>query len=843
MVFTLRRLSRSPLRVGGLLLTGALVIGLVPGPPAGARAAADPSTAAASVPVTTLLGAADPGLPGPYDVVTSDYEVAPSEPGPGATSLTVAGHVVEPTPGAATGPRPLVMIMAGQDGAPGFGSEGYPSHLGFDYLQRVLASQGYATVSVDVRDADGNGSYGAHAGVRAAIIEAQLGHWVDLAAEHQVDLDQVVLVGHGEGAEGANQAALQIPLSAAYRVAGQVLIAPWGLGRTGLQSAAYVPTVTMLPSCDGIAGYLEGQQRVDAGRDLDAEDTSFKSSVLVMGANHNFFNTEWTPGTASGNPYYVRDDAVYRSPKSDQPDPTREKCHFDQGTRIDAEQQQSVATAYVAGAVALFTGDDSYLPLFDGSAVTVGSIGAADVRSHALGGGRSLRRPGLEATPGPTTGGAVTSLCDGFVATYRQPSTGCGRDFTYPGTGIDYVLPHWRMNLGYDGDEPVRPFFEMSWSEAGATGGLRFQEPLDLSADRLELRTILDPTTGPVDLQVRLGDSTGATVSLTPTNTTDDGDTLAPPPIDRNGTKMWAQALLVDAPAATGQGVDLSDVVSVDLVGVSGPGHLWVADLAAAPDALVPVPDVRLPRLSLGPDLKVDEGDGPADGTAELTFEIAGELTRPASVTASVHTSEVSRAQVVVDLEPGQTSGVIPVPFPANVLDDRYLPLIYVDVFATRNIAVDADNQARLRVRDDDPTPRVQVRPVQRRVVEGEPIVLQATLTSPSSDRYGVLVEVVRGPGTNLRGNDVSPTWLAAHADVAEPRRSLFRLGASTKRSIGPGARTATIRVPTSSDRRREGAESLTVRVTVGLTAGPFIYGGRVLTRTVKVVDPRRATG
>ena len=164
--------------------------------------------------------------------------------------------------------------------------------------QQLLASQGYATVSIrvnginaqDYRLDDGG------ADARAAIVARHLDHWVGLAAEHQVDLDQVVLVGHSRGGEGVDRAAIEIPRSAPYRIAGQVLLAPTDFAS---HTAPYVPTVTVLPYCDGDVSDIQGQQFTDTGRDLVSGDTSLKSSVLVMGANHNFFNTEWTPGTAA----------------------------------------------------------------------------------------------------------------------------------------------------------------------------------------------------------------------------------------------------------------------------------------------------------------------------------------------------------------------------------------------------------------------------------------------------------------------------------------------------------------------------------------------------------------
>ena len=67
-------------------------------------------------------------------------------------------------------------------------------------------------------------------------------------ADQPASVRNVVLVGHSRGGEGVSRASLEIPLTAPYTVVGQVLIGPTNFGR---QTTPYVPTVTVLPSCDG----------------------------------------------------------------------------------------------------------------------------------------------------------------------------------------------------------------------------------------------------------------------------------------------------------------------------------------------------------------------------------------------------------------------------------------------------------------------------------------------------------------------------------------------------------------------------------------------------------------
>src|SRR5690606_11404027 len=109
----------------------------------------------------------------------------------------------------------------------------------------------------------------------------------------RLDPDRVVLVGHSRGGEGVNQAVGDTGGSAPYSVVGQFLIAPTDFAA---QTAGYMPTAVALPYCDGDVSDLQGQKYVDASVGLSDGDNSLRSSVLVRGANHNYFNTEWTPG-------------------------------------------------------------------------------------------------------------------------------------------------------------------------------------------------------------------------------------------------------------------------------------------------------------------------------------------------------------------------------------------------------------------------------------------------------------------------------------------------------------------------------------------------------------------
>ena len=255
--------------------------------------------------------------------------------------VEMLGHIVEPVDATAT--APLVLFLHGRhtpcylpgptpkdvipsaseatrDGrwhCPGK-ARPVPSYLGFDYVQRLLATQGFVTVSISanaINNFDEVLDYGSRA--RAALIRAHLRSWNNAA--HPADLSNVVIMRHSRGGEGAYRASFQRSDDALYRVSGLVLLAPINAGQ---QASPPVPTISVLPYCDGDVGDLSGQIYVDAARDT-GDTPALHSSILMLGANRDYFNTEWTPGISQAP---SRDD-VFVDPKDvcgrRHPDPAR----------------------------------------------------------------------------------------------------------------------------------------------------------------------------------------------------------------------------------------------------------------------------------------------------------------------------------------------------------------------------------------------------------------------------------------------------------------------------------------------------------------------------------------
>jgi hypothetical protein len=120
---------------------------------------ARPSIAVNAQPPAPLpAGDTDPGRPGPFATRTGEYEVDPITVPGYAVPLEMKAVVVAPT--GAPGRRPLAMFLHGRHITCYNGAEmllawpcpapakPVPSHRGYLQAQRLLASQGYVTVSV-----------------------------------------------------------------------------------------------------------------------------------------------------------------------------------------------------------------------------------------------------------------------------------------------------------------------------------------------------------------------------------------------------------------------------------------------------------------------------------------------------------------------------------------------------------------------------------------------------------------------------------------------------------------------------------------------------------------------
>lgn len=331
----------------------------------------------------------NPAGPGPHAVIRADYDLGDNayqiENSPHKSELRAAVYL----PRDARGPRPVVVLMHGSH-AYCYNEEGVspewpcpagyrpkPSYLGYETSAAALASHGYAVVSVSINGILGQpgesefvyedwqmaGLVLAHLDLLARANRGEIGTMAGLTG--RLDLERIGLLGHSRGAGGVGRTVLRnAQRENPYGVASLFLLAPAGSDFGGIPD---VPMATLLSYCDG-ATDLAGQEYFDESRHA-FPDNVLRSAVLLMGANHNFYNTMWSPGTVGGS-----DDAGDAS--------------FGLGCapakRLTAKAQNDLGAAYIAGFFRLTLGGErNFLPLFDGSQAVIRGLPPADARSTA----------------------------------------------------------------------------------------------------------------------------------------------------------------------------------------------------------------------------------------------------------------------------------------------------------------------------------------------------------------------------------------------------------------------------------------------------------------------------
>lgn len=875
-------------------------------------------------------GTPDPSVHGDYAYTKSLYSFgnqAIALAGIGGIRGEVEGKVYLPTTG---GARPVVLFLHGRHtscNGPGANplrwpcgatQTNIPSYAGYDGAAEALASNGYAVISIAANAVNSNDNElaldqgaqargrlildtlaifrDANAGVSTTLHDAQTDTDVTLADAMsgngglpaagldpeiveiapadlvgRLDFSSIGLMGHSRGGEGVTAAAtLNAQLADPFEITSILPLAPVDFGRMTVPS---IPSMVLLPYCDGDVSNQQGQHMNDDAR-YAFDDDVLRSDVWVMGANHNFFNTVWTPGKY---PLSVSDDWSGTSTTSARATDSvcgTQGAAVDTSIRLTADEQYDVGTALLAGWFRLTVGgEDEFLPMFDGSNAKVDSTADADIRVSATqpagsrGDIETFTEPGSSVR---TYGTATATLC-ASLSGRTLPAT-----LPFCSTTLASAqVPHWTP-ASNGANVPASPMNRMLWTSG--TGELRMTIPRtlrDASAwENLSIKVAPDESVAygqGTDLTLTVVDRVGATFS-TPVSALNPNALVRLPQSTQNPTTLGKIVLQqVKLPVADITGVDVTDLREVRLtaaVGIDGlvTGGAYLSDLAFETPA-VGTADAQ-PEVAVGTGfVRVEEGVGPGEALVPVTLSRAAAAPVTAYVTVAGGTTATSKAALAmkkITFAPGQTCTTVPVATYGDVAASASASTAYkISVTNTSGAVMGSSAFAQLVVREDDGAtgsaqpiapvgeqgdPCVEVAPTAGTLDAGSaPVAPGGTVTVTGSGFRAFESVAFSLDGVSL-GSAVSAADGSVSAELVVPAGATLGERALTAVAAGTGrtARgTVTVLAPTSTELALAPAlpaigepVTLTATVTGADTAGEVTFhDGATILGTSQVVD------
>ena len=269
--------------------------------------------------VVTVADNTDGGITQPkraFTIATEAYDIR-DVPVPNIGFDTTLYGVVRHPADLTAGPFPLIVVLHGNHGNCRSSPEGpndfcsttedhecasagdftTPNAEGYIYFLETLAAQGYIAVSISGNAMNCRSDFIIE---RTNLILEHLRHWASWNVDGDgpfgttfngvVDLAKVGLVGHSRGGDAVANAPTEI---AAQPIAGVTIESIFAIAPTDFHNAEVIDTdyAVLLPSCDGDVSNLTGMDHYD--RSIRRDDGAQRAQVLFIGANHNFFNTEW----------------------------------------------------------------------------------------------------------------------------------------------------------------------------------------------------------------------------------------------------------------------------------------------------------------------------------------------------------------------------------------------------------------------------------------------------------------------------------------------------------------------------------------------------------------------
>jgi hypothetical protein len=247
-----------------------------------------------------------------------------------------------------------------------------PSHQGYDYLLQKLASHGLFAISINTHDLQGVTESWVHEARAELILKFldKLRDWNEKGTDPwngifqgKLDLSKIGLSGHSMGGPAVVTALSmnsQRNEETRHSIVAINAIAPMDgeYKRTALRVNAEATFFLLQGALDGDIVDLQGVRLYDRsyGDQIQAKNRQSKMMAYVYGANHNYFNTIWTP--KAGNDWIAQDDAT-------------EVVKFTDSAlqqRITAEEQQQVTlTSILAFFRWQLLNQNQYQALFTGN--------------------------------------------------------------------------------------------------------------------------------------------------------------------------------------------------------------------------------------------------------------------------------------------------------------------------------------------------------------------------------------------------------------------------------------------------------------------------------------------
>jgi hypothetical protein len=535
-----------------------------------------------------------------------------------------------------------------------------------------------------------------------------------------MDFSKIGLMGHSRGGEGVVTAGtLNEALRHPWNITSVFALAPIDFTRDTLPD---VDTTTLLPYCDGDVSDQQGQHFYADSRDGTFKDDVQRSNIWVMGTDHDFYNSSWTPPYpgASDDWSNANDPVCGTSPTA---------LASGQNIRLTAAQEYQVGAAYISGFFeATLGGQTQFQGMFDGSGQEPPSVAAfADVRTVAQQ-PSSLREDVTtfkEASPLVSTTGAVTAaVCankNGRTVPEALPSC------TNPNSTLtNQQVPYWTP-AAFAPNVPLNPMTHVTWTDT--SGGLSVAVPPEESNvshyDEMTFDMSPDesvPTGTGTDMTVTVSDSSGHTWSDLVSHLNPWGVTRMPASTSTNLGKIVLQQVHVPVSALKGAGVELNHVSQVTFspaVGTDGmaTGGAYLSDLSFDTKGLG-TPRVQTRDTVNVASTVVEEGSGPG------TDDVAVYLSHPATSAVTAYltvigstTGKVGLAMQPVTFAPGETCQAVPVPMTGDTTAGAAPTTSYkIAVSNSTNAVLGSHDFGTITVREDDgitgtavPTPPVGV--------------------------------------------------------------------------------------------------------------------------------------